>query len=459
MKINTRDLLFGADSAEDDENLEHYFIPTGMFRAVKNQEKLIIVGRKGSGKSAIFHSLFNDEGIFYIKIRPNKYSMDIFREFTNKYQSALVNGRLGFSSAWKYAILAETSRQLKNSLVKDKKNDTPIVQESVNVLETWVQNNINLSALENFISSPIQEMNSSHIPGLDKDIDVNFINKVLEKNKIHILIDDLDNVWESSTLCSNYIFGLISCARELIQQHNIYVTIFIREDIFSSIETNFHEIDNIRQLIEPITWNPKLLRHMLARRIQRYFDLDSSYPNDYWYYVFPEKVGIKDSYKYMVERTQLRPREMVQFCGKSWDISQNYKKQKVDQKDIIQAEDIYSEWKLKDLCSEFSTRYLHLEHLFNAFSGHETVISKEFVENIIKDILDEELISRTYPDDNKPITKMELINFLYESGFIRARIKEDDRWKFRAASSHPRLNLRLVERFDIHPAYRKALFG
>lgn len=459
MQSIVKDLLFGADSAEDDENLQEYFVQTGMYRAVKNQEKLIIVGRKGSGKSAIFHSLNDDKDVLYIKIRPSKYSMDIFKKFTMTHQTSLINGRLGFSSAWKIAILSEVSRQLNKSLGSDKKIETPVVQESVDVLEKWVKSNVNLSTLESFISSPINSMESEDIPSNIGNINLKLINDALINKKVHILIDDLDNIWESSNLCTSYIYGLISCARELIQQKNFFVTIFIREDIFSTIETSFHEIDNIRQLIEPITWNPNLLRHMIAKRIQRYFKLDSSFPKDFWYYVFPEKVGNYDSFNYMVERTQLRPREMVQFCGKSWNISQTFKKEKVDQRDIIQAEGIYSEWKLKDLCSEYSSRYLQLENLFNGFSGHELYPSKEFVENIIKDIINENLITRTFLDENKPLTKMELINFLYESGFLRARIREQNRWKFRASSSHPRLNLRLVDNFDIHPAYRKALFG
>jgi len=38
---------------------------------------------------------------------------------------------------------------------------------------------------------------------------------------------------------------------------------------------------------------------MIARRIQRYFNLDFSiFPKDYWYYVFPETVGKYNSFNY-----------------------------------------------------------------------------------------------------------------------------------------------------------------
>ena len=54
--MNFRDLNFGAPAAERDigTGLTDYFVESETFHRVEKGEKLIILGNRGSGKSAIF---------------------------------------------------------------------------------------------------------------------------------------------------------------------------------------------------------------------------------------------------------------------------------------------------------------------------------------------------------------------------------------------------------------------
>ncbi len=448
--------LFGKDSAEDDSNLHMYFVETGTYREVKNQEKLIVVGRKGSGKSAIFHSLKDDKNILYIKILPKKYSDTIFREFIKKYKDTPLSCETSFAAAWKYTILRKITHQLKSNNMNFP--ETNVVESTMDILDCWANHSVKLVNIQEFANQDLEQINDDVISDLRDQLDITLIRDKLKNGKIHILIDDLDNVWENSFLSSCYIYGLISCARDLIREHNLHVTIFIREDIFSNIQTNFHQIDNIRQQIEPINWNPQILKQMVGKRIQRYFDIRTpGYISDNWYFIMPETIGTMDSFKYMVERTQLRPRELLQFCGVAWNIARKFKKDKIRPIDIAQAETIYSAWKLDDLCSEYKSRYTNLQNLFDAFAGLQPRLKKDEIIAIIKDVLHNEYIKRSYDDDTSPITEIEVTKFLYECGFLRARVQEGDKNKFIASSSVPRLNLSLISSFDIHPAYRKTI--
>ena len=60
-KILVRDIdlakLFGNDRAQEVLNLQHYFIKTRQYNEIKLGNKELVLGRKGSGKSALFSIL------------------------------------------------------------------------------------------------------------------------------------------------------------------------------------------------------------------------------------------------------------------------------------------------------------------------------------------------------------------------------------------------------------------
>lgn len=47
----------GVDEAEQDQRLEEYFLRTSYYTNAKHGKKTLVIGRKGSGKSAIFMTL------------------------------------------------------------------------------------------------------------------------------------------------------------------------------------------------------------------------------------------------------------------------------------------------------------------------------------------------------------------------------------------------------------------
>jgi hypothetical protein len=448
--------LFGPDSAEEDKYLNQHFIETGTYRLVKNKQRLIVVGRKGSGKSAIFKSLNNGYDELYVKLGPNKYSLDFFQDFIKNYGNSNLSSVTAFTAAWKYVFLDEISKQIRNNTLS---SNTNVVQDSLGLLKSWARDNIKLDNIQEFAIKDINDLDLKIIPGINGDIDIESIRNVKKNKKIHVLIDDLDNVWQNSKYSTDYLYGLISASRDLAREDNMFVTIFIREDMFTTIQRNFHQIDNIRQSIENIDWNPKLLKHMIAKRIQNYFELKPSFEGDYWNFLFPINVKNYNSFSYMVERTQLRPRELLQFCSTSWNTAETFKKVKVGENDILQAEVTYSRWKLNDLCSEYGSRYKNLELLFNLFAKSQIFYPKSEVNDLIEQAIKNNYIKRFFKDDDMPLTEPEILYFLYECGFIRARVIENGKRKFKCSNTAPNLNLNVIDNFDIHPAYRNSLIG
>jgi hypothetical protein len=71
MKFDLSTLSLGPFDADDDTNIPEYFVPFGDFDALLNKSKLIMVGVKGTGKSAVkkyLHALREKSGQFVIEI-------------------------------------------------------------------------------------------------------------------------------------------------------------------------------------------------------------------------------------------------------------------------------------------------------------------------------------------------------------------------------------------------------
>ncbi|WP_437128298.1 ORC-CDC6 family AAA ATPase, partial [Pseudomonas aeruginosa] len=58
-KLSLESVDLGAPAAERDihKGLQHYFIQSEAFRRVSNRSKTVVLGNRGSGKSAIFQML------------------------------------------------------------------------------------------------------------------------------------------------------------------------------------------------------------------------------------------------------------------------------------------------------------------------------------------------------------------------------------------------------------------
>ena len=77
-----RSLDFGAPAAERDmgRGLEKYFVESAAFERVRAGAKTIILGNRGSGKSAIFKVLASREraaGSHVIELAPEDYSYEL----------------------------------------------------------------------------------------------------------------------------------------------------------------------------------------------------------------------------------------------------------------------------------------------------------------------------------------------------------------------------------------------
>lgn len=131
---------------------------------------------------------------------------------------------------------------------------------------------------------------------------------------------------------------------------------FLRADIYDSLQ--FDDKDKHRPLEESITWTPDLLREMVNERLPDKVPVDDLFETG-------EMRGSIAPFNYIVKRTFLRPREVIQFLQEC--IRRAGDKGSEIMKEVIrEAEEKYSVWKVEDVKQEYRRLHPSFEQLIEA---------------------------------------------------------------------------------------------
>ena len=228
--------------------------------------------------------------------------------------------------------------------------------------------------------------------------------------------------------------------------------------MFRALETAYQHMDKFRQSITYIEWNPTSLARMISLRIQKYFGVEDESNDVTWRRLFPERMENSFlTYKHIVERTFLRPREIIQFCRLIVDTAAKFKKIKAEVRDIRDAEIKYSDWKLNDLSGEYSAYYRNIDKFLECFRRTSVHFSIQELEQCTETAIEKGGLTAVDGDAKK--TSVEnAITLLYQMGFLRARFQtRDGRWRYVSSSNEPNLICSTVNDWDLHPAFRRKL--
>ena len=274
--------------------------------------------------------------------------------------------------------------------------------------------------------------------------------RLLNKTKIVILIDKVDEVWDDTEESKLMISGLLRATHFLNESLPMTkIMVFLRSDIFDTLR--FHDIDKLNSLAERLTWSEADLKQLIENRLRISANLNFNRGSqEIWSQVFDKKVRSQDSFKYILSRTLRRPRETIQFCNKALRIAQDAQHQVITEDDILSAEIQYSVEKLRDLSSEFLVQYPYLDGLYGLFQGFKLSFTRNEFEIRYQEAKDR--LERLYP-------KLQFLNIdgvlqtLYGIGFLGAEI--DSAYVF--FYNMPNLTLPQQEKYVVHPAFHAAL--
>jgi hypothetical protein len=481
MPLDIRLLNLGSDSAERDitVGLAEYFYQNSTYQKFFNSDKTILVGSRGAGKSAIFKYMAAAEarkGNLIIELSPEEYSYEMLSQHLRSEREGSWGKQSSYSVAWQYLLyslvfkkIAEKKRGLLlgsqkdiynyviNNLNSQDLNTIGILFEYLKRLEQ-----IKIGSHESFQKS--RELQALYSLEEIKDLQPS-LEAILQKTRIKIFIDELDKGWDNSEDAKYFLAGLFQASQKLNRiSPNLRVYISIRQELFDNIPQIYEDAQKIREDVEVIRWGKAELLELIGLRIAHCFpELMSHNGLRRWNSIFTSMISSQNlnSVDYIIDRTQHRPRELLQLCKLCLEYYCEGKR--VEEDSIFAAEEVYSEQKTKDLASEYRFKYPYLLDLFEVFRGRKDTFDKEDLEYLLLAIVCGELDTDRAVNWVQEMDYLELKKLLYHIGFLKAKVPQHMR---NTSTSHgaflghyelPTINLENIEFFCVHPAFHSFL--
>lgn len=269
------DIQWGDDSAEKDPFLLEYFVTSDAFGRVRNRTKNIVVGRKGSGKSALRKKLEEDfkaaPDTLVVNLSPKYNAIKNVlndRDITRNYGEEIF-----FQHTWLRQILLDSlcvaGDNAKGHYAEDSLEFARSVALQLNrTSKDFVENVADILSKVKGKAGSLGEF-GVHIERelraiADADsLEYHMLRIAQSGATFVILVDDLDLGWDNSQTANNLLLGLLTATNYLSgKSHNIFPCIFLREDVYSILIAQTQHSDKYRN-IERIRWEKDDLLRIL----------------------------------------------------------------------------------------------------------------------------------------------------------------------------------------------------
>ncbi|ATW24197.1 P-loop ATPase, Sll1717 family [Candidatus Formimonas warabiya] len=346
---------FGSIDADNDEYLLQSFEDHEAYIKVLKREKFLVTGRKGSGKTAIYKKIITTKERDFFTFG-HAFS-DYPWHFHEKQAKEGVPDFDKFTHSWKYLILLTTAKIILNqdqSLPFDDASFEYLSKIEGFVVDSYGTRDPDVTQ----IFSPSKKLklkptfdidvgilhagiSPESVPIAELPLIVSEVNKNLAhyiiyslnpNNGYYICFDQLDLGFDpNSPQYYNRLIGLILAARDLNilakeMKRKFFVVIFLRDDIYDQLhfEDKNKITENFYTLIE---WDTQRTSRTLKGLMEKRFKATIGEFKDEvtWERVFDEAQempGHQTKYKYITERTYLRPRDIIKFTN---SVLQSYK--------------------------------------------------------------------------------------------------------------------------------------
>lgn len=473
-----RRLKFGYEDAERDIAgglLRESFIETAAYEAAVSGRKMLIIGRKGSGKSAICVRIAarRPEAGNAILLTPDDAAGSEIRRF----ELQGLTGDTAKSLAWRYLFAVHAARYLITGAESDRRLKT---SKSVKSLRKFLKANGELPGHEPGgrlaqTVSGLQQLSLSlgafgfqagvELAGAPSEgaratrqleiVERGVADALAELGEAEasaplLLIDQLEQVWSAERDAHSMVIGLLLAAKHVTAFYGgaLRCLIFLRADIYDSL--SFPDGDKFRGDELRLSWSAGGLGELALSRARASVGAGLT-EHQLWTELFPESVRGEPTLDYMLPRALSRPRDVIQFLNLARDLSVHSGRDRIREADVVRATRQFSAWKLKDLAQEYLVAYPYLDRLFPLFQNVGYIV----MQKVLADRLEQTAatLHEQFPAFVHSITAPAVADTLYSIGFLGVRRGGDVVY---TGGMDPAIQPYETE-FHVHPCFREAL--
>lgn len=472
-------------SAESDRDLMRYFVKTPLLDRVLRSDRWMVIGRKGTGKTAIYEYLRKGSpaelnGYRTIALSFKDYPWPIQRLYRETMESEISS----YQRSWTYIITVKALAGLIEAEESQGKLPTELVK--VKSLLQTIFGSPNPDLLE-IIKSKIFRFKSISLPGAELDDaslslgalefeDVALhedLQRKLRSNAFQLLsyfdaiyrqyagkftqlviIDQLDENWLHGEIdeYAKILVNLILCAQNINNSSSyagkLKVVVFLRADIYETLR--FNDKNKVYQdgAVE-IKWDYDSLDTMITERIEKYAPVSAGLDLSARSAAIFEKKTVRHGatpLKHMLRRSFYRPRDVIVYLNKVREIHKPNASNLYTSKDLYSAEKNVSASMYDELVDEWAAQNPNFEQYLMCLQniGYEIFTRQQYAEKYRSIYL-----NATDAEIN------EVLRFLFSNSIIGQKVSVN--WEYFCTNPHVQIDLQLPFHVNNGLKYRLVL--
>ena len=415
LAVELRSLRLGEHVAENErETLPQYFVRTTPFEAVLEKKAVIFVGRKGSGKTANLleasRELNADARNLVTVIQPPSYELESVVQLLRDYYERAEHGFL-VESLWKFLIYSEIAQSIFDDiegrgippqtgtpedlfLVFFRENQAVLHDDFAVRLESVVDA-VRTLPKEGGVGQKRLRISEALHDGLIKKLRRHLGQVLSGRNRVAVLIDNLDKAWSKSSEIEHlalFLLGLLQSIERIADDFGkddhwrspvtVTLAVFLRTDIYEYVSRAAREPDKLP--IQSLAWtDPEQLLRVVEERFLANQPANT-HPSRLWTEFFCEQVNGIPASDYIMEHVLPRPRDLVQFCNAAIGAAVNHRHTRVESRDVLAGEAAYSQFAFESLKVENGVSLEEIENVLYEFVGKGALISRSEVRQTIQ---------------------------------------------------------------------------
>jgi hypothetical protein len=456
----------------DKAMLDTSFYETPDYKALlESPEKALVVGRRGTGKSALFYKLSQDFKTLYdapvLAYSPEDYEIAGLRSRLKGFQSGYNHTKSAAKLLTKYALTMEvTALRIKHF----KFNEIEGAVDFTKKIHDWVKSGDGFFARMGFLLKNClgDSLNDSTVADLAEKLEIKKVEKFATNffnfynYKTVFLLDRLDEGYEHDTLGIAFLAGI---AEVITIWNSVYGgkfrgIAFIRDNIARSIENADPDFSrNFESQIIRLHWARQDLFHMACFRIKRAFNINHESNNKIWQSVTASELSSSDGFDLCLRLTLYRPRDLLVLLNEAFNKASRYDRIHIDLSDLSGTAKDISGRRYSDLLKEYSKLIPGLELFTRAFSNASPSYTYQAALSALDSVV---LNSESTPVDVVQYCAIlndssEVLRALYSVGFVGARAIKTNSYSFCHDGKTIDMELHNGTELLIHPCYWMAL--
>lgn len=436
--------LLGAPDAEKDVNMwpsweSSVFLHLDRFRDIQLGRSQLVIGRKGSGKSA---GRIAAERSTRTDLSPLTIAASAEQLVDSAVQDFIIRKKAGAAavSVWYKIFAAEFLKGIAIELA-----GKPLIDQAEIEIRNWAISEG--FAVEDFGERLIIGARKLFPDILKRTVDPKqkisvrgeHLEKILREKKLSLFVDDFDNPGDSNgseRLGARNIQAAIEAADLLSSSFNgPNVSLLIREDLWLRCRVGWHYLDKVSMPLW-LQWDAEELKNFLKLRLATAASIALNEKPDsrrkvrfdqLWTIFFPEFIKLENGAEsqgatYVIRRTMYTPRDLQTFLQFAIAESRSLP---LNVEHIQKAEEKFSTERLQYLINEFGTMCGGLSQCLHSFAGHGLEWRTSELRTHLKGQLGQGSIRPNEAACVNPKSAADLMKFLFRIGFLEARIPKD----------------------------------